>query len=139
MQAFQGSRILNLGATNVNTMGDEVIATDAENGARLWAVKLDGDVVKDGGFLGTAPAAAGDRVLIATLKGEVLELVPASGKVARRHAVGAPVRSQPVAVDGWIYVGTEDGRLVAIDTKDASLTGWPMWGGNAARTGVAAK
>ena len=139
MQAFQGSRILNLGRTNVNTMGDEVIATDAENGARLWAVKLDGDVVKDGGFLGTAPAAAGDRVLIATLKGEVLELVPASGKVARRHAVGAPVRSQPVAVDGWIYVGTEDGRLVAIDTKDASLTGWPMWGGNAARTGVAAK
>ena len=49
------------------------------------------------------------------------------------------MRSQPVAVDGWIYVGTEDGRLVAIDTKDASLTGWPMWGGNAARTGVAAK
>ena len=99
----------------------------------------DGDVVRDGGFLGTAPAAAGDRVLIATLKGEVLELAPASGKVVRKHAVGAPVRSQPVAVDGWIYVGTEDGRLVAIDTKDAALTGWPMWGGNAARTGVAAK
>ena len=63
----------------------------------------------------------------------------ADALVARKHAIGAPVRSQPVAVDGWIYVGTEDGRLVAIDTKDASLTGWPMWGGNAARTGVAAK
>ncbi|MBK9032167.1 MAG: PQQ-binding-like beta-propeller repeat protein [Myxococcales bacterium] len=137
MQAFQGSRILNLGATNVNTMGDEVIATNAENGERLWSVKLEGDVTKDGGFLGTAPAAAGGRVLVATLKGEVLELEPGSGKVARKHAVGAPVRSQPVAVDGWIYVGTEDGRLVAIDTKDRSLTGWPMWGGNAARTGIA--
>lgn len=138
MQAFQGSRILSFGATNVNTMGDEVIATNAENGERLWAFKLDGDVVRDGGFLGTAPAAAGDRVLVATLKGEVLELAPDTGKVARRHRVGAPIRAQPVVVDGWIYVGTEDGRLVAIDTKDRSLTGWPMWGGNAARTGIAA-
>jgi outer membrane protein assembly factor BamB len=94
--------------------------------------------VRDGGFLGTAPAAAGDRVLVATLKGEVLELRPDTGQVARRHAVGAAIRAQPVVVDGWIYVGTEDGRLVAIDTKDRSLTGWPMWGGNAARTGIAA-
>lgn len=139
MQAFQGSRILSLGRTNVNTMGDEVVATDAEDGKRLWAVKLDGDVVRDGGHLGTAPAAAGDKVLVATLKGEVLEVAPGDGTVVRRHAIGAPVRSQPVAVDGWIYVGTEDGRLVAIDTKDRSLTGWPMWGGNAARTGIAAK
>lgn len=138
LQAFQGSRILSFGATNVNTMGDEVIATNAENGERLWAFKLDGDVVRDGGFLGTAPAAAGDRVLVATLKGEVLELRPDTGQVARRHAVGAAIRAQPVVVDGWIYVGTEDGRLVAIDTKARSLTGWPMWGGNAARTGIAA-
>ncbi|MBK9032171.1 MAG: PQQ-binding-like beta-propeller repeat protein [Myxococcales bacterium] len=67
------------------------------------------------------------------LAGEQLAGRPAE----RKHAVGAAARSRPVAVDGWIYVGTEDGRLVAIDTKDRSLTGWPMWGGNAARTGIA--
>jgi outer membrane protein assembly factor BamB len=47
------------------------------------------------------------------------------------------IRSQPVVADGRIYVGTEDGRLVAIDTKDPSITGWPTWGGNAQRTGIA--
>jgi outer membrane protein assembly factor BamB len=45
------------------------------------------------------------------------------------------VRSQPVVEDGWVYVGTSDGKLVAIDTGDKSLTGWPMWGRDAARSG----
>jgi hypothetical protein len=46
------------------------------------------------------------------------------------------VRSQPVIEGGWIYVGTENGRLVGIDTKNPAFTGWATWGGDAARTGV---
>jgi outer membrane protein assembly factor BamB len=140
MQGYQGSRILHLGATNVNTMGDEVVATSAETGDELWSLKLDGDTAVDGGHLGTAPLAAGGRVLVATIRGEVLELDPTKGTVSKRHEVGGAVRSQPVVDRGWIFVGTDDGRLVAIDTRDRTLTGWSMWGGNAARTGaVAAK
>jgi outer membrane protein assembly factor BamB len=136
MQTYQGSRILHLGKTMVNTMGDEIVATSSESGDELWTLKLDGDTARDGGHLGTAPLAAGGRVLVATIKGEVLELDPAKGKIAKRHTVGAAVRSQPVVDRGWIFVGTDDGRLVAIDTRDRTLTGWPMWGGNAARTGA---
>jgi len=43
MQAFQGSRILHLRDRNVNTMGDEVLATSAETGATLWKYKLPGN------------------------------------------------------------------------------------------------
>jgi outer membrane protein assembly factor BamB len=136
IQQFQGSRILHLSKANVNTMGDEVIATNPEDGKQLWSHKLEGDVVKDGGFLGSAPVAAGKHVVIATLKGKVLELDPTTGKTEKEWDVGGTVRAQPAVVDGWIYVGTEDGRLVAIDSGDASLTGWAMWGGNAARTGM---
>jgi outer membrane protein assembly factor BamB len=136
MQSFQGSRVVHLTDKNVNTMGDEVIATDNETGAVVWKVKLPGDL-RQGGFLGTAPLAAGGHVLLGTLEGKVLRLDPASGKSVASYPVGSPIRSQPVVADGWIYVGTEDGRLVAIDTKDASITGWPTWGGNAQRTGVA--
>lgn len=139
MQAFQGSRILHLGSKNVNTMGDEVVATDVETGDELWSFKLEGDTRVDGGHLGTAPLAAGGRVLVATLKGEILELDPAKGAVQKRHAVGGTVRSQPVVDAGWIFIGTDDGRLVAIDTKDRTLTGWPMWGGDAGRAGIARK
>jgi outer membrane protein assembly factor BamB len=136
MQAFQGSRILALGDRNVNTMGDEVVATNAENGAELWSFKLPGDLRKEGGFLGTAPLYAGDSVLLATLEGSIVRIDPGSGKERGRWKVGARVRSQPVVQDGWIYVGTEDGRLVAIDSGKRDLTGWPMWGGNAARSGM---
>jgi outer membrane protein assembly factor BamB len=139
MQAFQGSRILHLGSQNVNTMGDEVVATSAETGKELWSYKLSGELERSGGFLGTAPLAAGDSVILATLKGKVVRLDPKSGKVMKSYSVGSAVRSQPVVAGGWIYVGTQDGRLVAINTKDRSLTGWPMWGGNAARTGIQLK
>jgi outer membrane protein assembly factor BamB len=135
MQGFQGSRVLHLADRNVNTMGDEVIATDTETGATLWSAKLSGDLGA-GGFLGTAPLAAGGSVLVGTLEGKVLRLDPANGRTAKTYEVGGPIRSQPVVDGGWIYVGTEDGKLVAIDTKDASITGWPTWGGNAQRTGI---
>ena len=139
MQSFQGSRVLRLADKSVNTMGDEVIATDADTGAKLWTYKLSGDTTKQGGFLGTAPLAAGNTVLVGTLDGSVVRLDPKSGKQTATYKVGAPIRAQPVVDGGWIYVGTEDGKLVAIDTKDKSVTGWPTWGGNAQRSGIAPK
>ena len=136
MQAFQGSRIVHLRDRNVNTMGDEVIATDTETGNKLWSYKLAGDVRQQGGFLGTAPLAAGNSIMFGTLDGAILRLDHQSGKEIAKWSVGGKVRSQPVVESGWIYVGTEDGKLVAIDTKDATVTGWSTWGGNAQRTGV---
>ncbi len=137
MQSFQGSRVVKLKDRNVNTMGDEVIATDSESGQTLWSYKLTGQLQQQGGALGTAPLAAGGSVLFGTLKGEVVRLDQKTGKVVATYTVGAPVRSQPVVANGWIYVGTDDGRLVAINTKDPAVTGWPTWGGDAQRTGIA--
>jgi len=137
MQNFQGSRIVKLRDRSVNTMGDEVIATDAETGTTLWKHKLPGDLKTQGGFLGTAPLAAGNSIMFGTLDGNVLRLDHQTGKQLGAWSIGGKVRSQPVVDSGWIYVGTEDGKLVAIDTKDPTVTGWPTWGGNAQRTGIA--
>ncbi|MBI4705838.1 MAG: PQQ-binding-like beta-propeller repeat protein [Deltaproteobacteria bacterium] len=135
MQAFQGSRLLSLGELNINTMGDEVVATDAQ-GRKRWATPLAGDVRKAGGSLAAAPIAAGGRILVGTLAGEVQALDPASGRRLTSYPVGSPIRAQLVAHRGWIYVGTIDGRLVAINTGDRGLTGWPTWGKDAARSGA---
>jgi outer membrane protein assembly factor BamB len=137
MQSFQGSRGVKMLDRNINTMGDEVIATDSENGSTLWSYKLSGDLAQEGGALGTAPLATKNAILFGTLEGDVVRLDPKSGKKVASYKVGGRVRSQPVVDDGWIYVGTDDGRLVAIDTKDKSITGWTTWGGNAQRTGIA--
>jgi outer membrane protein assembly factor BamB len=136
LQAFQGSRLLNFGGRNFNTMGDEIVCTDPKTGKGLWSFKLKGDLKKQGGFLAAPPAAAGGQLFLATLKGDVLQMRPSDGKVVKTYAVGSPVRQQPAVVGGKIFVGTEDGKLVVIDTGDKKLTGWATWGGNSAHSGT---
>jgi outer membrane protein assembly factor BamB len=136
LQAYQGSRLLRVGSMSFNSMGDEVVATDDAKQGKAWSLKLDGDAHAVGGFLAAPPAAAGGRPVIGTFSGTLKIVDPKKGSISASYDVGHPIRSQPVVVDGWIYVGTDDGRLVAIDTGDASITGWTHWGGNAARTGT---
>ena len=136
LQAFQGSRVLPVGNRIVNTMGDEILATDAESGQKLWSFSLKGDLKREGGALGTSPLLAGNSVFVALLAGGIIRIDPKNGELRQTYPVSSRMRSQPVANDGWLYAGTEDGKLVAIDTKDPTVDGWPMWGGNAARTGI---
>ncbi len=65
----------------------------------------------------------------------MLQISPEDGKIEKEYQVGTPIRFQPTIENGRIYVGTQDGRLICINTKDPLLTGWPMWGKNAAHTG----
>ena len=120
----------------VSTIGDAVIAVDANTGETKWKHALAGDTRTAGGHLGTAPLAAGDEIVVATLAGDILRLDAKTGKLVARYPTGAPLRSQPAVDGGWIYAGSEDGKLIAIDTGDHTLTGWPTWGGNARRTGA---
>ncbi|MEK6238707.1 MAG: PQQ-binding-like beta-propeller repeat protein, partial [Planctomycetales bacterium] len=132
LQAFQGSRILNDGRYNFNCPGDEILCTDPTSGKKIWGFKLQGDLKKVGGFLAAPPVAAGGELFVSTLKGQVLRMDPKTGKVNKTYQVGAPVRFQPVVQDGRIYVGTQDGKVVCINTGDKKFTGWPTWGGNSA-------
>ena len=119
----------------ITVMGDDIVSTHPKTGALNWTVKVEGDLHTAGGFLAAPPAQAGEMLVIATLSGEIWFLDPKDGSRKRTLQVGAPLRSQPVVDGGWVYVGTEDGRLIGIDTGNASLTGWPMWGGSASRNG----
>ena len=81
--------------------------------------------------------------LVAAMGDEIVSTDNKTGKTRWKRKIdgdmaklGGAVRSQPVIEGGWIYVGTENGRLVGIDTKNPEFTGWATWGGDAARTGV---
>lgn len=135
MQAFQGSRILHRNGFNYNCMGDELFCTNMKTGEKAWSVKLKGDLKKVGGFLGTPPVLAGDRLILATYDGRILLIDPDKGEITKEYRVEGNIRFQPIVVDGLIYAGTQQGRMICIDTGDKKLTGWPMWGGNAQHTG----
>jgi len=132
LQAFQGSRGVYRNGQLYNTMGDEIVCTDA-NGDVKWKHKLDGDSKNEGGFMGTPPIYANGYIIVATYSGEVLT-IDEKGKLLNKYEVKNPIRYQPVVDKGWIYVTTANGRLYAINTGNPSITGWSMWGANAART-----
>lgn len=136
LQEYQGSWILGLSIGNFSVMGDALVSVDRVSGEERWSVQLPGNLAELGGALAPPPASAGGRIVVATLTGEILVVDPDSGDVGRRIPIGGSVRSQPVIDQGWIYVGTTNGQVVGINTGDPTLTGWPTWAGNAARTGV---
>jgi outer membrane protein assembly factor BamB len=105
--------------------------------ARIHRRQEQGDLKKEGGFLGAPPVAAGDSLFMATLAGAVLRIDPKTGEVRTTWEVGRPMRYPPTLEGGRVFVGTHDGRVVCIDTGNAKDTGWPQWGANAQRTGIA--
>lgn len=136
LQSFQGSRAIWHRGYLYSTMGDEIICTDS-SGAVSWKYALDGDLKTQGGFLGTPPVYANGYLLVATLNGEVLIIDAKNGKINKQYKIKEPVRYQPVADKGWIYVTTVNSKLYAINTHNPDITGWAMWGGNPARTNMA--
>ena len=132
LQAFQGSRSIAMNGHLYSTMGDEIICTDA-NGEVKWKHKLDGDMNKEGGFMGTPPIYVNGYLIVATYSGEVLT-IDEKGKLVNKYEIRNPVRYQPVVDKGWIYVTTTNGKLYALNTGNPLITGWNMWGANAART-----
>lgn len=135
LQSFQGSRGLYRNDRLYNTMGDEITCIDME-GKTIWKYKLDGDIKKEGGFMGTPPIYANGNIIVATFTGEVLIIDESKGTVTKKYKINDPVRYQPVVDNGWIYVTTINSKLYAINTGDPAITGWNMWGGNAARTNM---
>lgn len=137
LQSYQGSRVLPTASGNISAMGDEVVCTDAATGATLWSYKMKGDMAREGGALAAPPIEAGGKLLVATLAGKVEVIDPKTGEKVHAYDVGGPMRAQPVVANGWLYASTVDGRVVGIRTGDATMTGWPMWGRDAARRGKA--
>ena len=136
LQSFQGSRILSYKGKNYNTMGDEIVCTNPKDGKTMWSSKLSGDMHNEGGFLGTPPLAVGGKVIVATYSGEIQIIDSETGKIESKYETKENIRYQPVVEDGWIYVTTTSGKMIAINTGKPELTGWPMWGGNAQHTNI---
>jgi outer membrane protein assembly factor BamB len=59
-----------------------------------------------------SPLVVGDLVCFATVSGDVF-LVEADGKVRWQHKLGGTCHATPIAADGYLLVGCDDGRLYA--------------------------
>jgi outer membrane protein assembly factor BamB len=93
----------------VTDADDQVWAAEPSDGAGIWKQeqlrwrRL------------SAPAVTGDLVAVGDLDGYVHWLDRRDGRILARTRVGkGPIRAQPLAADGRLYVLGDDGTLAAL-------------------------
>lgn len=128
LQNFYGSRVTAVADAQYNIMGDTLFCLDNVTGKEKWKYAISGNLKQEGGYLATAPIVAGKYIITGTLQGEIILMNQLTGAVEKKYAIKEPIRSQPIAMKGWIYVTTTAGNLFAINTYDVTISGWPMLG-----------
>jgi len=105
------------GSVVAGSVNGDVVAFSADTGAERWRMKLSSEII-------STPLIAGDIVIVRTGDGHVVAMDLADGK--RRWAFERPLptlslRGNPSPIlggNGLVYLGYEDGTLVALRTQD---------------------
>jgi outer membrane protein assembly factor BamB len=100
-------------------------------GGMLRAREVGSDVVRWSRPLdrrATQPAITRDAVVHGTDDGRIVVRERASGAIRKIFRIGAPIASQPIVADGWIYGTTSDGRVFGVRAGVAGR--YSMWGGS---------
>ncbi|TLY52215.1 MAG: outer membrane protein assembly factor BamB [Gammaproteobacteria bacterium] len=104
------------------TLEGTLYAFAAGDGADRWNAQLSSEII-------SAPAIGGDLVVVRTHDGHIFGLDRATG--ARRWVYDRPTvpllslrgNSAPVLLDGVVYAGEDNGKVVALRASD----GAPLW------------
>lgn len=96
----------------------EVVALSASDGRVRWVTQLpafeDPEDREDAiGWVG--PILVGDRLLAASSTGMAVTLSPDTGEIiAQREVSSAPIRIEPLAANGTVYLLSDDATLLAL-------------------------
>ena len=61
----------------------------------------------------TGPILAGDRLVVTSSQGQMVNVSPADGTIQSTVKAGGPVLLSPIVAGGTLYILTNDGRLTA--------------------------
>jgi Ca-activated chloride channel family protein len=132
---YQGSRPIVYGRYAYASRGQTLQKMDVTTETVIWEQPLEGNIQEVGGHLASPPAVTKHYLVVGTTMGEIAIYSTEDGRKIWSYKTPHPIRFQPALADGFIYVGTTDGKLICIDYGDPELTGWNMWGGSPAHNG----
>lgn len=105
----------------------EVICVARESGQIYWITDLGkGREEKQGGFFGlgtkhftirpiwSSPLLASNKLIVAGSTGELVALNPKTGAVEKTVKLGGATLLGPIAVNGTVYVATDEAQLIAL-------------------------
>ena len=135
---YQGSKPFVYRARLYAAHGDTVTSADPRSDQVYWKTKLgtpqaEGEDLLDSPL--TPPAIGNGKLFFGTVHGEVHCLSAESGASLWSVLIGEPIVFQPAVVAGRVYIGTDSGTLICLETGDDADDGWQMWGADAAHNG----
>ena len=117
-----GSRPLAYKGKSYYMVGGNLYCNSLTDGHKLWSKKVETSVGVE-----LMPVIVAGMVIIADDKGKISLLSAEDGTVGSVYQTGKKINSQPIVHNGWIYAGSNDGKIAAVNTGNTSLTGWEMW------------
>jgi outer membrane protein assembly factor BamB len=94
----------------------KLIALNRASGRVRWITQLrrwENEKGKKGPIFYYGPVLAGDRLIVASSQGALINADPASGAVQGQTSIGAGVSLQPVVAGSTLYILDDRGRLTA--------------------------
>jgi len=101
----------------VLTIDSVLICLNRKDGRIRWAAELlrYGNVAKKEDPIDwNGPVLAGDRLLVANTRGEVIAISPYTGELLGKMKLGGPITVAPLVADGTVYILTDAGELTAL-------------------------
>jgi outer membrane protein assembly factor BamB len=136
--AYQGSKPFVSKARLYAAHGDTVSSADPRSDQVFWKKTIGQSAGDDTELLDsplTPPAIVNGKLFFGSIEGTIHCLLEATGEELWSVPVGEPVIFQPAVAGGRVYVGTDSGSLIGLDTGDPNDDGWLMWGADAAHNG----
>ena len=100
---------------------------NAQTGSKVWEFKTDYYVV-------ASPAVTGDNLYFGSWDNKLYGLNAKTGaKLWEFKLLGS--KSSPAVAGGYIYVGGDDHYIYCLKATPGDAGSWPLFKGNAARTG----
>jgi outer membrane protein assembly factor BamB len=100
--------------------GDELLCVSLEDGNIRWTFASQYDRHKN--LLTHSPALVGELVLFAGLDGILYALQADSGQIVWKADLHSRLTTSPIVSPNGIYVGTQDGHVYCLQTKNGAIT-----------------
>lgn len=128
--AHQGSRMAMANGRMMNAQGNVIRSYRANDSEVRWQASAKGKSVSNSDQQFSPPALGKKNMYLCSAQGHVLSIDQDTGDVKFMYATNQPTAFQPILVNGNIYVGTSNGKLMCLATGDQDADGWTAWGGN---------
>ncbi|MGY6532035.1 outer membrane protein assembly factor BamB family protein [Glycocaulis sp.] len=95
----------------------QVVAMNRRTGEVQWTTQLEAfrnERRRRDRIAWAGPVLAGNRVLIASSRGELVIMNPADGSITERRNLREPVLISPVIANETVYILTDNGNLIAL-------------------------